>query len=233
MLGIHVVCPPYPSCIIEDVVVWTGKEDVLWFEVCVCQSCAMKVCGKRAVWPWAVCWLPMSRFIHPHSLSPPLSLPLFLPSTLPLARPTLSSSLLDWTNTENCKILTFYSLDELVRNVSNMAKWVRVILVVSLWEGGGVVKRKTRTFIDKGFGTTTDASLARHTLHRKEGSGHAAIDKLSPKITTLVGRYTLSDDSPLSSRVLQPYRIWCHCFQSMMSDAWLSLVPQLRLREWH
>ena len=61
-----------------------------------------------------------------------------------------------------------------------MAKWVRVILVVSLREGGGV-KCKTCTFIDKGFGITTEASLTSHTLHRQEGSGHTVADKLSPK----------------------------------------------------
>ena len=70
----------HPSCIIEDVVVWTGEKDVLWFEVCVCQSCAMKVCRKRAAWPWVVCWLPMSQFIHPPL---PLSLPPS-PSSSPL-----------------------------------------------------------------------------------------------------------------------------------------------------
>ena len=53
--------------------------------------------------------------------------------------------------------------------MSNMAKWVRVILVVSLWKEGGVVKCKTL------------ASLASHTLHREEGLGHAVAGELLPK----------------------------------------------------
>ena len=54
--------------------------------------------------------------------------------------------------------------------MSNMAKWVRVILVVSLWKEGGVVKCKK-----------TLASLTSHTLHREKGSGHAVADELLPK----------------------------------------------------
>ena len=81
---VNSVFPPYPSCIKVDVVVWTGEEDVLWFEICVCQSCAMEVCGRRAELIMVVCWLPTSHFIHfshppgsfPHSPFPFHSSPL-------------------------------------------------------------------------------------------------------------------------------------------------------------
>ena len=90
---VNCVFPPYPSCIEVDVVVWTGEEDVLWFEMCVCQSCAMEVCGRRVV---VMCWSPRSHFIlFSH---PPISFPL-IPSTLPPC-PTLPSPLSDWTNTQ-------------------------------------------------------------------------------------------------------------------------------------
>ena len=107
-----------------------------------------------------------------------------------------------------------------------MAKWVRVILVVSLREEGGVVKCKT--FTDKGFGITTEASLTSHTLHRQEGSGHTVADKLSLK-NAIIKQHGL---------VIRCWHLlntlWCNCYpwQRMQSTKSTDLIGHSKFLPW-
>ena len=89
-------------------------DEGLWKEGSVTMSCVLITCVL--IYPSSIPPLPSP--LHP--LHPPSCLPYPLIFVVRLNKQ------------KKTEILTFYSLDELVWNMSNMAKWVRVILVVSL-----------------------------------------------------------------------------------------------------